>query len=37
MENKMATTVGEIFSTNEKIVLQHDKLAVGDMAETLVI
>ena len=37
MENKLATTVGEIFSTTEKIVAQHDKVAVGDMAETLVI
>ena len=37
MENKMATTVGEIFSTTEKIVAQHDEVAVGDMAETLVI
>ena len=33
----MATTVGEIFSMTEKIVAQHDKVAVGDMAETLVI
>ena len=37
MENKLATTVGETFSTNEKVVSQHDKIAVGDMAETLVI
>jgi hypothetical protein len=37
MENKMATTLGETFSTNENVVLQHDKLAVGGMAETLVI
>ena len=37
MENKLATTVVETFSTNEKVVSQHDKIAVGDMAETLVI
>jgi len=35
--NTMATTVGEIFSTTEKIVAQHDDVAVGDMVETLVI
>ena len=33
----MTITVGEIFSTIEKIVAQHDKVAVGDMSETLVI
>ena len=31
MENKMATTVGETFSTNEKVVSQHNKLDVEDM------
>jgi hypothetical protein len=37
MENKMVTIVGKTFSTNEKVVSQHDKIAMGDMAETLVI
>jgi len=37
MENKMATLLGKLFSTNEKIVLQCDDQALKATTKTLVI
>jgi len=37
MENKMATPLGKLFSTNEKIVSQRDDQALEATTETLVI
>ena len=37
MENKMVTLLGTFFSTNEKIMLQHEDQALEATTETLVI